>query len=139
MSNQQDGKIIAVQFGSDTLLGRVSSDWSITVDTVETTTADNAGGAKTYLPGEFGATLNVSGLQGLKNESASPQKVLFSVAKNKTVATLIWGSTTGGELSYSAQAFVTSFSPTANKNEALGYSATFQITGEITEVVNTSS
>jgi predicted secreted protein len=130
---QKDGKFILFKFGNTTYSGQTETEMTIDVDEIDVTTKSSSNGAKEFLPGEHGFSITFSGLQAIDGNTDVSQ--LITDVKAKTIGAFVWGSNAVGSINITGNGFLTNISLTGTKNEGQGYSGTFRVTGDTTEVV----
>lgn len=123
---QLDGTAVACQT-SDTSL-------SMTRDMIETTCKAATGQAKTYVPGEKDATIDVEAAYIIDDSDGFTN--VFDLFDNGTETTWIWGSTAAGERSYTGAGYIADLSVSGPQNDRATFSFTIQVTGVVTEQVN---
>ena len=127
---KMDGRLVALIIGSATLMGRTTGSLDMSADMLDTTTADSAG-AKEYIGGEYGGTVQVGALydpEAIEGFSES-----FGYLKAGTILTIKWGPTTPGSTYYTSSALISSVNLTGDKNSIASYTVNLQLTGAITE------
>ena len=131
----QNGTALLVKVGG-TLLSCQTDDTSLslTKDMIETTCKGAAGGAKTYIPGEYGATIDVNAAYDIAATNGFSE--MFANIVNGTEVAWTWGSTASTEKFYEGHAFVSDLSISAPQNDKASYSFTLQVTGEVAESTN---
>ena len=107
---------------------------SLTRDMIETTCKDATGSAKTYIPGEKDATIDVNAAYIV--DDANGFTSVFSDFDNGTEITWVWGSTVAGEKSYTGSGYISDLSVSGPQNDRATFTFTIQVTGEVTEQTN---
>jgi TP901-1 family phage major tail protein len=107
---------------------------NLTRDMIETTCKDATGSAKTYIPGEKDATIDVNAAYIV--DDADGFTSVFSNFDNGTEITWVWGSTAAGEKSYTGSGYVSDLSASGPQNDRATFSFTIQVTGEVSEQTN---
>lgn len=107
---------------------------NLTRDMIETTCKSAAGGAKTYIPGEKDATIDVEAAYIINDANGFTS--VFSDFDNGTEVTWVWGSTAAGDKSYTGKAYISDLSITGPQNDRATFSFTLQVTGEVSEQTN---
>jgi len=107
---------------SDTL---TSVDFPETIDTAETTAFGST--SKSYIVGLRDATLSVSGIWDATVDG-------YFIGTEPASRTFIYGPAgdTGGNVKYTGEAILTSFSISNPVGDVVTYSADFQVTGDVT-------
>jgi TP901-1 family phage major tail protein len=121
-----DGKAVLIEFGTDTFVGQRTASFELSTDEIDTTTKDSNLWKESF-GGERSGTMTVEGITPLNGDPASTFAKIFDAWKNGIVATVKYYSEGNG---VSAFGFISQITFSANKNEAQGYSITFQLTGD---------
>lgn len=135
MANEINGTRIGLYVGAELIAVATSHELSLSANMVETTSKDS-GGDSEFIPGLRNATVSVEGFyQEVAGASSYNQEDLFALHADRTKVTLKWGelSTQTGETQYSASAYISSLSFSASLEDAVTFSAEFQITGAVTK------
>ena len=100
-------------------------DFPRTVDTAETSTAGNA--SKTYVAGMKDATITIEG-----NYDSTVDGYLEGILG--LTGSIEYGpaGSTAGYVKYSCEAICTAYNPPASVDDAAKWSASFQVTGDVT-------
>ena len=112
----------------DLIACATNASLSISNDIIETVCKDNDG-ARTILPGQQSATINVEGLTAYDNVGRTE---LFNAVRNKTELTLQYGTGVTGDPYVQIGAYITSFEESAPLNDSTSYSVTFEASTTIT-------
>lgn len=107
---------------------------NMTRDMIETTCKDATGSAKTYIPGEKDATIDVEAAYVIGDANGFTS--VFNDFDNGTEITWTWGSTVSTEKSYTGSGYISDLSISAPQNDRSTFSFTIQVTGEVTEQTN---
>jgi len=131
----ENGTALLVSIGGSVLSCQTdTSTMPLTRDMIETTCKDATGSNKTYIPGEKGATIDVTASY---DQSASLGfSEMFANWDNGTEIAWKWGSTAAGGVFYSGNGYISNLTPDAPQNDRATYSFTIQVTGAITEETN---
>jgi len=131
----QNGTALLVSVGG-TILSCQTDDTSLslTKDMIETTCKAATGGAKTYIPGEYGATIDVT--QAYDIDATNGFSQMFANIVAGTEVSWAWGSTESTKKFYEGQGFISDLSISAPQNDKSSFSFTIQVTGEVTESIN---
>ena len=131
-----NGTVYLLKIGTDgsevAIPDQTESSISINMETRDITTKDSSG-YRELLEGVRSASLSVSGLvddDGAGGAGAD----LFAVLNGRTATHIIFGLDSGDDYHYECDAFCTSLEVSAATEDNVTYSATFEITGGITEV-----
>jgi len=135
----QDGSDIMISLnGSAVVNATTSQNLDVTVDMIETTTKDSSG-IKTFIAGEQGSTFGIEG----KLDPAAAYSVteLLAAIKAKAALSCTYGEgvkTSGGRI-LTFSALLSNYSETGGQNAEATWSASLQITGDITEATSTAT
>ena len=121
-----DGTVVSCQTDSSAL--------NLTRDMIETTCKDAPEAAKTYIPGEKDATIDVTAAYIV--DEANGFTSVFGTFNNGTLITWIWGSTAAGERAYTGSGYIADLNVEAPQNDRSTFSFTIQVSGPVTEQVN---
>jgi len=131
-----NGTVYLLKIGTDgsevAIPDQTEGSISINMETRDITTKDSSG-YRELLEGVRSASLSVSGLvddDGAGGAGAD----LFAVLNARTATHIIFGLDSGDDYHYECDAFCTSLEVSAGTEDNVTYSATFEVTGGITEV-----
>ena len=129
-----NGTVFLLSIGGTALPDQTEGSISISMETRDITTKDSAG-YRELLEGVRSGTISVSGL--IDDDGAGGAGgVLFADLNSREVQTLVFGfDDATDDYNYSCSAFCTSLEVSAATEDNVTYSATFEITGAITETV----
>jgi TP901-1 family phage major tail protein len=122
---------------SDTLIAAAQSvSVSLSLDTIEITTNDSAGWSE-FLAGKRGGTMQCDGLLDMVDASNKDVVDLWGAFENRTVLTLKWAKANPvtGEMALSASGILTSLELSSGSEDTATYSASFQLTGVISDTI----
>jgi len=127
-----NGTVFLLSIGGTALPDQTEGSISISMETRDITTKDSAG-YRELLEGVRSGTISVSGL--IDDDGAGGAGgVLFADLNSREVQTLVFGfDDATDDYNYSCSAFCTSLEVSAATEDNVTYSATFEITGAITE------
>ena len=131
-----NGTVYLLKIGADgsevAIPDQTEGSISINMETRDITTKDSSG-YRELLEGVRSASLSVSGLVD-DDGSGGAGSDLFSVLNSRTATHIIFGLDSGDDYHYECDAFCTSLEISAGTEDNVTYSATFEVTGGITEV-----
>jgi TP901-1 family phage major tail protein len=122
---------------SDTLIAAATDcSLSLNMETIDITTKDSAG-YRELLGGLKSGSISCSGLIDYLDASNKDITDLWTAWENRDTLTLKFSKAneTAGELSFSASGFITSLEQSGGTEDTATYSATFELTGAITDTV----
>lgn len=131
------GDELAVKWATKLLLGKLSAGFEGSTDAIDTTNDDSAG-FKSSLPGDIGGSVSFSAIYDPAAAAGQGTEDLKADWLAKTVKPIIFGGTTVGDDVFSANAWISKFSQSANHGDKSTCDVTFQITGPITQSVATA-
>jgi len=127
-----NGTVFLLSIGGTALPDQTEGSISISMETRDITTKDSAG-YRELLEGVRSGTISVSGLVD-DDGAGGAGGVLFADLNGRTAQTLVFGfDDATDDYNYSCSAFCTSLEVSAATEDNVTYSATFEITGAITE------
>ena len=127
-----NGTVFLLSIGGTALPDQTEGSISISMETRDITTKDSAG-YRELLEGVRSGTISVSGLVD-DDGAGGAGGVLFADLNGRQVQTLVFGfDDATDDYNYSCSAFCTSLEISAATEDNVTYSATFEITGAITE------
>lgn len=129
-----NGTVFLLKIGGTALPDQTEGSISINMETRDTTTKSSAGWRE-LLEGVRSGSISVSGL--IDDDGAGGAGgVLFADLDSRTKQTIIFGlDDATDDYFYSCQAYCTSLEVSGATEDNVTYSATFEITGSITETV----
>ena len=129
-----NGTVFLLKIGGTALPDQTEGSISINLETRDITTKDSSG-YRELLEGVRSGSISVSGLvddDGTGGAGAD----LFSALNGRTAQTIIFGlDDSSDDYFYSCSAFCTSLEVGGGTEDNVTYSATFEISGAITETV----
>ena len=127
-----NGTVFLLSIGGTALPDQTEGSISISMETRDITTKDSAG-YRELLEGVRSGTISVSGLVD-DDGAGGAGGVLFADLNSRSAQTLVFGfDEATDDYNYSCSAFCTSLEISAATEDNVTYSATFEITGAITE------
>jgi len=127
-----NGTVFLLSIGGTALPDQTEGSISISMETRDITTKDSAG-YRELLEGVRSGTISVSGLVD-DDGAGGAGGVLFADLNSRSAQTLVFGfDDATDDYNYSCSAFCTSLEISAATEDNVTYSATFEITGAITE------
>lgn len=131
----KNGSLIVLKLATKKIVGETNNSMSFTRDMIETTNKHSVGLAKTYIPGEKGATLSAGGLFDPTDITNWGFDDAFAAWNAGTLIAFIMGGTETGDATYSGSAYISSLSKDNPQNDRSTFTVELQVTGEITEGV----
>lgn len=129
-----NGTVFLLSIGGTALPDQTEGSISISMETRDITTKDSAG-YRELLEGVRSGTISVSGLVD-DDGAGGAGGVLFADLNSRSAQTLVFGfDDATDDYNYSCSAFCTSLEISAATEDNVTYSATFEITGAITQTV----
>lgn len=122
---------------SDVLIAAATDcSLSLNVETIDITTKDSQG-FRELLGGVRSGSISVSGLIDYVDASNKDMADLWTVWETRTAVTVKFSKANEatGDLSFSASAILTSLEQSGGTEDTATYSATFELTGAITDTV----
>ena len=106
---------------------------SISTETIDISTKDSSAWRE-LLPGMRSASLSCSGLIDYQHDTTKHDVPdLFSLLENRDLIKLRFSNEVASDKRYNADGYLTSLEQSAGTEDTANYSATFEITGAITE------
>jgi TP901-1 family phage major tail protein len=129
-----NGTVFLLSIGGTALPDQTEGSISINMETRDITTKDSSG-YRELLEGVRSGSISVSGL--IDDDGAGGAGgVLFADLDSRTAQTIVFGfDDATSDYNYSCSAFCTSLEVSGATEDNVTYSATFEITGAITETV----
>jgi predicted secreted protein len=129
-----NGTVFLLTIGGTALPDQTEGSISINMETRDITTKDSAG-YRELLGGLRSGTISVSGLID-DDDAGGAGGTLFTTLSNRTSVALVFGfDTATDDYNYTCNGFCTSLEVSAGTEDNVTYSATFEITSTITQVV----
>jgi hypothetical protein len=125
------GKYLKVKIDGTELVGLRSKELSWEQDFAEATTQDSPGDAKEYVPTQDDATISFDGLHNpdLTGETLSS---IFTKLQNKTEFEVVLGGLNSGDITLTANAYMSSITWSGDYADIQGMSGEIQRNGEFT-------
>ena len=129
-----NGTELGVYIDSTLIAAATDCSLSLNMETIDITTKDSAG-YRELLGGLKSGSISVSGLIDYLDASNKDITDLWTAWENRTSLTLKFSKAneTTGELSFSASGFITSLEQSGGTEDTATFSATFELTGTITQ------
>ena len=128
-----NGTVYLLKVGGTALPDQTEGSISISMETRDITTKDSAG-YRELLEGLRSGTISVSGLID-DDGSGGAGGTLFTTLAARTAVALVFGlDDASDDYNYTCNAFCTSLEVSGATEDNVTYSATFEITGAITQV-----
>mgnify|MGYP001425253873 CR=1 FL=1 len=131
-----NGTELGVYIGGTLIAAAQDVSLSLNMETIDITTKDSSG-YRELLAGMKSGSMSVSGLIDYLDASNKDITDLWTAWENRDTLTLKFSKATetAGELSFSASGFITSLEQSGGTEDTATYSATFELTGAITDTV----
>lgn len=113
--------------------GQISGSHEGSADAIETTSKLSTGGAKTYIVGEHGFTMNVECKVNPDDSTNASYSDVYTAFKAKAVLSYVYGGIVAGQKTYSGECIITGISESAPQNDVETFSLSIQTSGEETE------
>ena len=127
-----NGTNLGVYMGGTLIAAATDCSLSLNMETIDITTKDSAG-YRELLAGLRSGSISVSGLIDYTDASNKDVTDLYDAWEGRTELTLKFSSELSGDESYTANGFLTSLEQSGGTEDTATYSATFELTGEVTE------
>ena len=129
-----NGTVFLLSIGGTALPDQTEGSISINMETRDITTKDSSG-YRELLEGVRSGSISVSGLVD-DDGAGGAGSDLFAVLDGRSSVSIVFGfDDASDDYNYSCSAFCTSLEVSAATEDNVTYSATFEITGAITETV----
>ena len=120
---------------SDTLIAAAQDvSLSLSMETIDITTKDSAG-YRELLAGLRSGSMSCNGLIDYVDASNKDVTDLYAAWEARTELTLKFSSEITGDTSFTASGFLTSLEQSGGTEDTATYSATFELTGQVTDAV----
>lgn len=132
-----NGTELGVYIGGTLIAAATDCSLSLNMETIDITTKDSAG-FRELLGGVKSGSMSVSGLVDYNDASNKDVSDLFTALNDRTSLTLKFGKATpvvGEDFNYSASGFITSLEQSGGTEDTATYSASFELSGAITQTV----
>ena len=129
-----NGTVFLLKVGGTALADQTEGSISINMETRDITTKDSAGNRE-LAEGLRSGSISVSGLVD-DNDAGGAGGTLFTTLEARNSVALVFGfDDTTDDYNYTCNGFCTSLEVSGGTEDNVTYSATFEITGAITQVV----
>lgn len=126
-----NGTNLGVYMDGTIIAAATDCSLSLNMETIDITTKDSAG-YRELLAGMRSGSISVSGL--IDYQSADKDTVdLYTAWENRTSLTLKFSSEITSDTSFTASGFLTSLEQSGGTEDTATYSATFELTGQVTD------
>lgn len=126
----KNGTLIVIKIGDIKINGLTSNSMNLTTAMLDITSKDSGLNAE-YIPDQKTGTISASGLLDESATYGYPE--LFAAKDAGTMVSIKYGGTTAGSTYYTANAYISSLSQSADKNAIANWTCDFQLTGAVTE------
>jgi TP901-1 family phage major tail protein len=126
-----NGTNLGVYIGGTLIAAATDCSLSLNMETIDITTKDSAG-YRELLGGLRSGSISVSGLIDYQDANQDVTD-LYDAWEGRTALTLKFSSEITGDESYTATGFLTSLEQSGGTEDTATYSATFELSGEVTE------
>lgn len=127
-----NGTNLGVYIGGTLVAAATDCSLSLNMETIDITTKDSAG-YRELLGGLRSGSISCSGLIDYQDASNKDITDLYDAWEARTELTLKFSSEISGDESYTANGYLTSLEQSGGTEDTATYSATFELTGEVTE------
>jgi TP901-1 family phage major tail protein len=127
-----NGTNLGVYISGTLVAAATDCSLSLNMETIDITTKDSAG-YRELLGGLRSGSISCSGLIDYQDASNKDVTDLYDAWEGRTELTLKFSSEISGDESYTANGFLTSLEQSGGTEDTATYSATFELTGEVTE------
>jgi len=127
-----NGTNLGVYIGGTLIAAATDCSLSLNMETIDITTKDSAG-YRELLGGLRSGSISVSGLIDYQDGANQDVTDLYDAWEGRTALTLKFSSEITGDESYTATGFLTSLEQSGGTEDTATYSATFELSGEVTD------
>jgi len=124
-----NGTDVLLKLATVTVDATTNQDFEWVIDMLESTTKDSSG-HKEYIAGEDGGTMSIEGK--LDESDTLTADDLITTAQAKAAVAFIHGKTSGGSKTITGNCFLTNVRISSPQNAPQTWTASMQITGNIT-------
>lgn len=126
-----NGTNLGVYIDGTIIAAATDCSLSLNMETIDITTKDSAG-YRELLAGMRSGSISVSGL--IDYQATDKDTVdLYTAWENRTSLTLKFSSEISSDTSFTASGFLTSLEQSGGTEDTATYSATFELTGQVTD------
>jgi len=129
-----NGTNLGVYIGGTLIAAAQDVSLSLSMETIDITTKDSAG-YRELLAGLRSGSMSCNGLIDYVDASNKDVTDLYAAWEARTELTLKFSSEITGDTSFSASGFLTSLEQSGGTEDTATYSATFELTGQVTDAV----
>ena len=126
-----NGTKLGVYVGGTLIAAATDCSLSLATETIDISTKDSAAWRE-LLPGMRSGSMSVSGLIDYTNANYDVP-VLLAVFTSRAALTLVFSNEVTGDKKYTATGYITSLEQSAGLEDTATYSASFELSGTITE------
>jgi predicted secreted protein len=134
----KNGSLVAIIIGTKLIAGETTSSISLIRDMIETTHKHTSESAKTYISGEKGGTISVTGCIDPDNSTDYGYSDAYAAYNLGTAVTFKAGSITVGEKHLTGSALISNLTWDGPQNDRSTFTIELQITGPTEEATTTS-
>ena len=129
-----NGTNLGVYIGGTLIAAAQDVSLSLSMETIDITTKDSAG-YRELLAGLRSGSMSCNGLIDYVDASNKDVTDLYGAWEARTELTLKFSSEITGDTSFTASGFLTSLEQSGGTEDTATYSATFELTGQVTDAV----
>jgi TP901-1 family phage major tail protein len=129
-----NGTNLGVYIGGTLIAAAQDVSLSLSMETIDITTKDSAG-YRELLAGLRSGSMSCNGLIDYVDASNKDVTDLYAAWEARTELTLKFSSEITGDTSFEASGFLTSLEQSGGTEDTATYSATFELTGQVTDAV----
>ena len=129
-----NGTNLGVYIGGTLIAAAQDVSMSLSMETIDITTKDSAG-YRELLAGLRSGSMSCNGLIDYVDASNKDVTDLYGAWEGRTELTLKFSSEITGDTSFEASGFLTSLEQSGGTEDTATYSATFELTGQVTDAV----
>ena len=129
-----NGTNLGVYIGGTLIAAAQDVSLSLSMETIDITTKDSAG-YRELLAGLRSGSMSCNGLIDYVDASNKDVTDLYAAWEARTELTLKFSSEITGDTSFTASGFLTSLEQSGGTEDTATYSATFELTGQVTDAV----
>jgi TP901-1 family phage major tail protein len=131
-----NGTNLGVYIGGTIIAAAQDVSMSLSMETIDITTKDSAG-YRELLAGLRSGSMSCNGLIDYADASNKDVTDLYAAWESRTELTLKFSTEQATDTSFEASGFLTSLEQSGGTEDTATYSATFELTGQVTDTVIT--